>query len=87
MLETLGQIRDAGWKVKARCAFGGREGLKSVRRCVYSAELELNTLVWTRGRDFPLGMLASRLRCPRCGSREVSVMFVGPAQEGKQGWR
>ncbi|KSV88600.1 hypothetical protein N184_28695 [Sinorhizobium sp. GL28] len=32
----------------------------------------------TRGRDFPLAMLASRLRCPRCGSRLVSVVFIPP---------
>ncbi|WP_234823080.1 hypothetical protein [Ensifer adhaerens] len=37
------------------------------------------TLVTTRGRDFPLALLASRLRCPRCGSRLVSVAFIPPA--------
>ncbi|RVJ38498.1 hypothetical protein CN180_22190 [Sinorhizobium medicae] len=38
------------------------------------------TLVATRGRDFPMAMLASRLRCPRCGSRMVSVVFMPPSE-------
>jgi hypothetical protein len=36
------------------------------------------TLVWAKGRNFPLGRLGSRLMCPRCGSREVSVIFEPP---------
>ena len=36
----------------------------STRRCVYSVELDLATLAWTRGRDFPLSRLESRLKCP-----------------------
>ena len=47
--------------------------MKRVRECVYGGELDLLTLVWTRGRDFPLGMVESRLKCPRCGSRRVRV--------------
>ena len=35
-------------------------------------------LVATRGRDFPLAMLAIRLRCPRCGSRRVMLAFTPP---------
>jgi len=77
-VETLGEAFSAGWRVKARCAWGPRDGMKRVRECVYGGELDLQTLVWTRGRDFPLDMLASRLRCPRCGSRKVRVMFDPP---------
>jgi hypothetical protein len=77
-VETLGQAYSLGWRIKARCAWGPRDGMKRVRECVYGAELDLQTLVWTRGRDFPLDMLASRLRCPRCGSRRVRVMFDPP---------
>jgi DNA-directed RNA polymerase subunit RPC12/RpoP len=64
---------------KALCALGkDREGLKSVRECVYSRVLDLETLVWTRGRSFPISYLESRLRCPRCGSRQVRLIFVVP---------
>ena len=49
------------------------------RECVYRHELDMATLVCTRGRDLPLARLAERLRCPQCGSREVSVMYDPPA--------
>ena len=38
---------------------------------VYRAELDMETLVWTRGRSFPLSRLETRLRCPMCGSRRA----------------
>jgi hypothetical protein len=34
--------------------------MKRIRECVYGAELDLESLVWTRGRDFPLGRLPIR---------------------------
>jgi hypothetical protein len=33
------------------------------KECVYRAELDMETLVWTRGKGFPLSRLESRLRC------------------------
>jgi hypothetical protein len=78
-VETLGEALSYGWRVTARCAWGKhREGLKSKRECVYRAELDMETLVWTRGRAFPLSRLESRLRCPMCGSREVTLIFSVP---------
>ena len=81
MAETIGEALAQGWRVKVRCAWGPREGMKRVRECVYGAELDLPTLVWTRGRDFPLGRLESRLKCPRCGSRAVTVVFIPPTNQ------
>ncbi|RVK57416.1 hypothetical protein CN155_12475 [Sinorhizobium meliloti] len=52
--------------------------MKSVRECKWNYDLDMLTLVATRGRDFPLSMVASRLRCPRCGSRRVTVVFMPP---------
>jgi DNA-directed RNA polymerase subunit RPC12/RpoP len=75
MVETLGQALDAGWAITCRCAWGKREGLKSVPACTWTHHLDMTTLVATRGRDFPLARLAERLRCPRCGSRRIAVMF------------
>ncbi len=46
--------------------------------CEQTVELDLRTLVWTRGEAFPLEMLQSRLKCPRCGSRRVQVIFEPP---------
>jgi hypothetical protein len=76
MVETIGDAMDLGWAVKVRCAFGKHEGLKTVRACTWSHNLDMVTLVATRGRDFPLARLAERLRCPRCGSRRVAVVFI-----------
>jgi hypothetical protein len=55
--------------------------MKRIRECVYGLELDLLTLVWTHGRDFPLGRLESRLKCPRCGSRVVTVVFIPPTNQ------
>jgi hypothetical protein len=82
-IETLGDAEKAGWRVRFACAWGKREGLKSIRECQYGAELDLPTLVATRGRDFPLSLLADRLRCPRCRSRRVRVIYEPPAGRGQ----
>ena len=62
-----------------RCADGYREGTRSMRRCVYRRQLDLETLVATRGPNFPLSRLESRLMCPACGSRRVTVVFEPPS--------
>jgi hypothetical protein len=55
-----------------------REAMKSIRECVSRYDLDLDTLIWTRGAAFPISMLAERLKCPRCGSRRVALMFNLP---------
>jgi len=84
MVSTLGEAWDAGWRIRVRCAWGKRDGMKSIRECVESAELDMNSLVWTRGRDMPLTHIAERLKCPRCGSRRVRVFFDPPAHGGRR---
>ena len=79
-VETIGEALDLGWRVTVRCSFGPRDGMKRGCECVYGGEIDLPTLVWTRGREFPIGMLGSRLKCPRCGSRKVRVAFTVPPQ-------
>jgi hypothetical protein len=78
MIETLEQARNAGVKITARCAWGRREGMKSIRECKASIRLDLDTLIWTRGAAFPVSMLEGRLKCPRCGSRRVVLLFDLP---------
>ena len=79
-VETIGEAWSLGWRVTARCVRGREDGpsSKSSRECGYRRELEMETLVCTRGRDFPLSRLESRLRCPRCGNRRIVVMFEPP---------
>ena len=60
-------------------ARGKQDGMHRHRECIYRAELDMETLVWTRGRDFPLSRLESRLKCPRCGSRQVALLFTVPS--------
>jgi len=48
-VETLGIARSLAWKVHIQCADGYREGTKSIRRCVYRQQLDIDTLVCTRG--------------------------------------
>jgi hypothetical protein len=62
-----------------RYANGYREGTKSIRRCVYWKQLDLETLVSTRGPNFPLSRLESRLMRPACGSWQVTVVFEPPS--------
>jgi hypothetical protein len=70
-----GVARSLGWKVHMRCAHGYLEGTRSMRRCVYRKLLDLETLVCTRGPNFPLSRLESRLMCPSCRRRRVTVVF------------
>ena len=79
-IETIGDAFSLGWRVTARCANGRSDGpsAKSSRQCRYRRELDVETLVWTRGRAFPLSRLETRLRCPKCGSRNIVVLFQAP---------
>lgn len=80
-VETLGEAYHGGWRVRVRCAQGKRAGMKSIRECLHDAELDMGSLVWTRGRNFPIASLQDRLQCPKCGSRRVSAMFFPPARQ------
>jgi hypothetical protein len=82
VVETLGDAFAAGWRLTARCAWGKREGIKTKRECHYRRELDLETLVWTRGPSFPLSSLDGRLMCPWCKSRRVAVLFQPPSGLG-----
>jgi hypothetical protein len=79
-VETIGDAYSLGWRVSFRCSYGRSDSPRSQssRECNYRKELDMETLVWTRGRAFPLSRLESRLRCPRCGSRQVVVLYQPP---------
>jgi hypothetical protein len=79
-VETIGEAWQLGWRITARCAFGNRDGMKSIRPCTYSYELDLRTMIWTRGAAFLLSELGTRLKCPSCGSRRVAVIFHAPKE-------
>jgi hypothetical protein len=81
-VETLGEAYSQNWRIYTRCKGGRPEdaGPKSSRECGNRRELDVETLVWTRGRAFPLSGLQSRLRCPKCGNRDIAVLFDPPAR-------
>ena len=60
-IETLGDALTAGWRVHAKCIDGRVEQTHSTRKCHYTKELNLETLVWTRGRKMPLSDLKDRM--------------------------
>ena len=57
------------------CIDGRVEQTHSTRKCHYTKELNLETLVWTRGRKMPISNLNNRMMCPHCGSRRVTIIF------------
>jgi len=79
-VETIGEAHSYGWRIRARCAHGKRDAMKSIRECTYSAELDMETLVWIRARALPLAWLQERLRCPTCGSRRITIAYILPSE-------
>jgi hypothetical protein len=59
--------RSLGWKVHMRCANGYRQETRAIRKCVYRKQLDLETLIATRGTELPAGEAgrASDVPCVR----------------------
>ena len=53
----------------------------SCRNCNHSARLDLLKLRAHVGDTFPLVQIRKRLRCERCGSRLVTIIFLAPNQK------
>jgi hypothetical protein len=87
MVKTLGQAWKLGWRVKARCLVTVPKPKSRDRTSTYcdtTTELDMKTLVWTRGELMPLELLHDRLRCPKCGNRKVQVFFDIPNQPAQK---
>ena len=78
---TLIEAWRAGISATARCFGRSRTTPKSSRNCLYITELDMTTLLLTRGPSFPLARLEQRLMCPRCSSRAMLVVFTAPQRE------
>lgn len=64
--------------MKCNTVDGWKEAHRSpALSCHSSHELDMKTLVWTRGA-LPISQLKERLKCPACGSREILVFFEVP---------
>lgn len=80
-VETLREAWRLNWKVRVLCRGKTPLTKKRTKDCGYSAELDLHTLAWTKGPNFPLSHLAHRLMCPRCDGKHVVVLFEPPGVE------
>jgi hypothetical protein len=82
VVETLGQAWRLGWRARARClVFAPAPKSRHDRTlvaCDTVTDLDMKTLVWTRGERFPLDQLGNRLKCPRCGNRNIQIIFDVP---------
>jgi hypothetical protein len=94
-VETLGEAYRLGWRATA-CCIGSGPNPKSRHgrtRTEYDtrAELNMKTLIWTRGANLPLKLLESRIRCPQCGKLGVTVnqdpRRSAPPNSGLPAWR
>jgi hypothetical protein len=67
MVETIGEALSLGWRIVARGVRGREDGpaSKSSRECTYRRELDLETMVCTRGR--------CRVLKADCDARDVAI--------------
>ena len=78
MISTLGEVHDLGWRLRVYCRFGKREGMKSIRACTAYIDIDVPTLIWTRGRDFPIARLI--LLCHK--AETAAGASLQPSSEG-----
>lgn len=83
-VETLGQAWSFGWRLRVRCASGKGDGMKRHRECMFSAELDMDTLMMAKGPSFPLSRLGERLFCPHCHQTRMRIVFAPPAEDGRR---
>lgn len=79
-VETIRDAWQAGWKAKARCLSKRHAKPKDTRDCSFSTEIDMTTLALTKGPNFPISMLGTRLMCPRCNGRVFAIMFEPPKE-------
>ena len=86
-IETLGEACSQGWRVTVRCAYGRSEGPRSQssRECNYRKELDMETLVWTRGRAFPLSSGFTTSMMPSTGIKATSATISPAARQVRHG--
>ena len=78
MVEALAEARDNEWRITARCAFGSREGMKRIRECKESIQLDLDTFIWTRGAAFPVldARRTAEMSPLRIAARRLAVQYA-----------
>jgi hypothetical protein len=72
----LGEAFLVGLSPRVRCLREKRRRPAKIEPCGYAADLDLESLIWTRGAKFPCWRLRQRLRCPRCGGLAVEIAWL-----------
>lgn len=83
MVSTLGEAWSAGRRIRVRWAGSKRDGREPSAGAFTVANS--TTLLWPRGRNMPLTALAERLKCPRCSSRTLWMVFEPPGNTSRAG--
>jgi hypothetical protein len=52
----------------------------SCQSCMRGRRLSLTKLRETSGDDYPVARVVKRLKCSTCGSKQLTVAFLGPHQ-------
>ena len=64
VVETIGEAWQLGWRITARCAFGNREGMKSIRRVRLFLRLRPQNPYLDTGCAFPGLRLGGSVEMP-----------------------
>jgi hypothetical protein len=78
---TLGQAADRDLTLRLYCRGGAGQAMKRHRPCIAAYEIDIETLIWTRGREYPLKALHRIMKCPACNSRLIQIKLFR-AEEG-----
>jgi hypothetical protein len=84
MVETVGEAWQHGWRAQTRCL---HKAVRTEARCSFRLELDMDTLLVSKGPSFRLDQLSGRLICPRCRHRRTAVTFLPPAEADSAGVR
>lgn len=74
---TLSDARLGGWEGWLRCQ-RRHASLKKTRPCPGEFHVDVHTLLMVLEWDFPLERLKTRLQCPECGTKAISIGWVVP---------
>lgn len=83
---TLTHARIGGWVGWLQCR-RRYASLKSTKSCPGEFRLDVHTLLTTLEWDFPLARLPTRLQCPECGTKAISIAWevVSPPEPTPSG--
>lgn len=77
-MSTLGDAWTHGWEISVFCEGGIEPGPRKHKHCDFKYDIDMLTMLITRGRAFPLCDLPNKMRCPRCGLLGLKMFYYVP---------